>query len=176
MSQDDLRYPVGLWERPAQLSESERAAATAVIAGLPRAMRDAVAGLTPAQVETPYRPDGWTVRQVVHHVPESHMHAYCRFKFALTETHPTIKPYDEGTWSALPDQPVATIESSLMLLDGLHQRWTALLSVMTPAQFARTLFHPENGETRLDQMLAHYAWHSRHHLAHITALRQRKGW
>ena len=176
MSQDDLRYPVGRFEAPARLTDAERAAATAVIASLPRAMRDAVAGLTPAQIETPYRPDGWSVRQVVHHVPESHMHAYCRFKFALLESQPTIKPYDESTWSSFADQQVATIEASLMLLDGLHQRWTAVLSVMTPAQFARTLFHPENGEMRLDQVLASYAWHSRHHVAHITSLRARKGW
>ena len=176
MSQDDLRYPVGRFEAPAQLTDAERAAATVVIASLPRAMRDAVAGLTPAQIETPYRPDGWSVRQVVHHVPESHMHAYCRFKFALLESQPTIKPYDESTWSTFADQQVATIDASLLLLDGLHQRWTAVLSVMTPAQFARTLFHPENGEMRLDQVLASYAWHSRHHVAHITSLRARKGW
>lgn len=176
MSLDDLRYPVGRFERPAHMNEAARAAAIAVIADVPRAMRDAVKGLTVVQLDTPYRDGGWSVRQVVHHVPESHMHAYCRFKFALTEDHPTIKPYNEGTWSTYGDQAPASVEASLMLIDGLHQRWTTVLTVMTPAEFARTLHHPENGDMRLDQVLASYAWHSRHHVAHIMSLRQRKGW
>ena len=173
----DPQFPIGKFHHPAApLEAAARAAYIDEIDRMPASLRSLVAGMTDAQLDTPYRPGGWTIRQVVHHVPESHMHAYCRFKFALTESHPTVKPYDESTWSTFADQQVATLEASLMLLDGLHQRWVAVLSVMTPSQFARTLFHPENGDMNLDQVLANYAWHGRHHVAHITALRQRKEW
>jgi uncharacterized damage-inducible protein DinB len=172
----DLRYPIGRFSRPERLSGTERREAIERVAGTPAALRAAVAGLTPAQLDTPYRPDGWTVRQLVLHIPDSHLNAYTRFKLALTEDRPTIKPYDEARWAELPDTRDAPIEASLALLDGLHTRWVALLRAMTDADFARMLNHPESGPARLDQVLALYAWHGPHHVAHITALREREGW
>ena len=144
-----------------------------VLAKLPSQMRAAVRGLSPEQLDTPYRPEGWSVRQVVHHVPESHMNAYIRFKLALTEDQPTIKPYREDAWAKLPDVAITPIEVSLQLLAALHSRWVDLLGTMKPEDFARTLIHPERGVLTLDQMLAMYAWHSEHHLAHITSLHDR---
>lgn len=135
-----------------------------------------MAGLTSEQLDTPYRPDGWTVRQVVHHVPESHMNAYIRFKLALTEDEPTIKPYDEVAWAKLPDVESTPIEVSLTMLDALHDRWVRVLKEMRDADFARTFRHPHLGLVRLEGNLALYAWHGKHHLAHITSLRDRKGW
>ncbi|PYR62116.1 MAG: putative metal-dependent hydrolase [Acidobacteria bacterium] len=129
-----------------------------------------------SQFDTPYRPDGWTVRQVVHHVPDSHLNAYCRFKLALTEDNPRIKPYDEAAWAKLADTERTPVETSLALLDSLHQRWVTLLESMKPEEFARTLQHPEAGEMTLDKVLQLYTWHGRHHVAHITSLRQREGW
>ncbi|OFV90830.1 MAG: metal-dependent hydrolase [Acidobacteria bacterium RIFCSPLOWO2_12_FULL_65_11] len=132
---------------------------------------------TPDQIETPYRPGGWTVRQVVHHVPDSHLHAYARFKLALTEHEPTIKPYDEAKWAELPDTQTVSPEVSLTLLEALHQRWVALLRSLSPADYRRTFRHPDRGRVlTLDEVLGIYAWHGRHHVAHITALRQRQGW
>jgi hypothetical protein len=136
----------------------------------------AVAGLDAAQLDAPYRPGGWTVRQVVHHVPESHMNAYIRFKLGLTEDEPTIKPYDEDAWAKLPDVAVTPVETSLALLDELHLRWVTLLRLLDDAQFARTFRHPALGVIRLDGNLALYAWHGKHHTAHITSLRERMGW
>jgi hypothetical protein len=147
----------------------------AAIAELPMRMRAAVAGLTDAQLETPYRPGGWTVRQVVHHVADSHLHAYIRLKFALTEEQPTIKPYDQDAWAALPDCRLP-IEASLALLDGVHARWAALYRSLAPEQFERVFHHPETGLVTVDGQLQLYAWHSRHHVAHITSLRAREGW
>jgi hypothetical protein len=139
-------------------------------------MREAVDGLTESQLDTPYRPGGWTVRQVVHHVADSHMNAYMRLKLALTEESPIIKPYDENSWSTLADMRLP-IGISLSLLDALHARWTAVYAGMQAEQFARTFYHPEMRETQtLDRQLVVYSWHSRHHVAHITALRQREGW
>ena len=172
----DLRYPTGRFSRPAALDEAGRAAAIEIIAGTPRKLRDAVAGLSDSQLDTPYRPDGWTVRQVVHHVADSHMNAYIRFKLALTEDVPTIKPYEEGAWAELADTRVVPVDVSLALLDSLHVRWIALLRAMTPADFERMLTHPESGRQRLEQVLALYAWHGPHHVAHVTSLRQRMGW
>ncbi len=176
VTDESLRYPVGRFTMPGTLAPNARAAAIDVLTAFPAQFRAAVHGLDAAQLDTPYRDGGWTVRQVVHHVPESHMNAYCRLKFALTEETPTIKPYDEGAWSSFPDQAAAPVEASLQLLDGLHARFTSVWCVLTPAQFARTLLHPDNGPMTLDDLLAMYAWHSRHHAAHITTLRQRKGW
>ncbi len=130
----------------------------------------------PKQLDTPYRPDGWTVRQVVHHVPDSHLNAYIRFKLAMTEFEPAIKTYKEDLWAKLPDSEQTPVETSLLLLEALHARWVTLLRSMTPEDFARALRHPEMGVLSLDRMLALYAWHSAHHTAHITALRERKGW
>ena len=173
---EDLRYPVGKHQRPETLNAAQRQAAIETIAAAPRAMREAVRGLDDAQLDTPYRPEGWTVRQVVHHVPDSHMNAYTRTKLALTETGPTIKPYDESAWATLEDSRSTPIETSLMLLEMLHDRWVRILRSMNAADFARTLNHPENGVMSLDQLLALYDWHGRHHVAHIVRLRERNGW
>ena len=173
---EDLRYPVGKHQRPETLNAAQRQAAIETIAATPRAMREAVHGLDDAQLDTPYRPEGWTVRQVVHHVPDSHMNAYTRTKLALTETAPTIKPYDESAWAMLEDSRSTPIETSLTLLEMLHDRWVRILRSMNAADFARTLNHPENGVMSLDQLLALYDWHGRHHVAHIARLRERNGW
>ena len=147
-----------------------------VIAAAPLRMRDAVAGLSAAQFDTPYRDGGWTVRQVVHHVPDSHVNAYVRTKLALTETEPTIKPYDEAAWAELADSRVTPVEASLTLLESLHTRWCDVLRSMHERDFARTFRHPEHGLVTLDWLVEMYAWHSRHHVAHITSLRERMQW
>ncbi len=173
---DDLRYPVGRFERPATLTPDQRRAAIDTIASAPMNLRAAVRGLDEAQLDTPYRPDGWTVRQVVHHVPDSHMNAFIRFKLALTEDTPTIKPYDEAAWANLADAQTTPTEVSLTLLDCVHDRWLRVLRAMSASDFERKLNHPENGIMNLDQMLALYEWHSRHHVGHVTNLRDRNGW
>ena len=175
-AQPDLRYPVGPFTMPASLSESEIDNAICELDSLPGKLRAAIEGLTDAQLDTPYRPDGWTVRQVVHHVPDSHMNAYTRFKLALTEDTPLIKPYDEAKWARLEDSRSTPIATSLALLDAVHDRWLRVLRAMSSSDFARTLNHPENGIMNLDQMLALYEWHGRHHVAHVTNLRSRNGW
>ena len=142
---------------------------------LPAAIRAAVSGLTEPQLDTPYRPGGWTVRQVVHHLADSHLHAFIRLKWALTEDTPTIKPYDERVWAELPDSAM-DVSTSLAILDGLHARWAALYLGMTEAQFSRAFTHPARGRLTLDQHLHIYAWHSQHHVAHVTALRRTEGW
>ena len=176
MSDTSLQYPVGHFTAPDVVSTGMRAAAVDEIAALPAAMRAAVQGLTLAQLETPYRDGGWTVRQVVHHVPDSHMHAYTRVKFALTEESPTIRPYDEGAWSLLPDVVALPIDVSLTLLDAIHTRWITCVRGLADSQFARVFVHPELGPQRVDLSLLRYAWHGRHHVAHITSLRTRMGW
>ena len=174
----DLRYPVGKFQRPTSaLSQEQRRAAIRTIAETPAKLRAAVKGLGDRQLDTPYRPDGWTVRQVVHHVPDSHMNAYTRFKLALTEDLPTIKPYDEAKWAELEDGRNPFVAESLALLEALHVRWVYLLERMKPADFERQLNHPEwKNPMTLDQLLALYEWHGRHHVAHITELRRREGW
>ena len=148
-----------------------------VIAAAPQRLRQAVSGLDETQLETPYRDGGWTVRQVVHHVPESHMNAYVRFKLALTEETPTIRPYDESRWAQTEDVRLTPIEVSLALLDSLHARWVPLLRALRPDDFRRTFRHPDHpGELTVDWLVAMYEWHSRHHVAHITSLRERMGW
>jgi hypothetical protein len=148
-----------------------------VIARTPAELRAAVEGLSAKQLDTPYRPDGWTVRQVVHHVPDSHLNAYIRFKLGLTEETPTIKPYDEALWAKLPDSRDTPVETSLSLLATLHDRWVRLLRAMEPADFTRQINHPEwEKPLSLDAVLALYAWHGPHHTAHVTGLRQRMGW
>ena len=173
---EDLRYPVGRFQRPRSLEPKQRRAAIDTIAEAPTKLRAAVSGLTDAQLDTPYRPAGWTVRQVVHHVPDSHLNAYTRFKLALTEDTPTIKPYNEAAWATLEDSKTTPVATSLALLDAVHDRWIRILRAMSPSDFSRTLNHPENGIMNLDQMLALYEWHSRHHVAHVTTLRDRSGW
>ena len=177
MTTTDLRFPIGKFARPDQVTDAQRHAWIEDIAHLPNTIRAAVAGLQAAQLDTPYRPGGWTVRQVVHHVPDSHVNAYVRFKLALTETEPTIKPYEEAQWAELPDTGATPPEVSLALLDALHARWVTLLRAMSPADFKRGYIHPEHGRfVPLEEALALYAWHSRHHVAHITSLRERNGW
>ncbi len=173
----DLRYPIGEFERPDQLSADERRTMIDTIAAAPSRMREAVSGLSDAQLDTPYRDGGWTVRQVIHHVPDSHLNAYVRLKLALTEDDPAIRPYDEALWAALPDSKETPVEVSLTLLESLHARWVTLFRSMQEADFRRTLRHPEHsGILTLDWLVAMYAWHSRHHVAHITSLRERMSW
>ena len=172
----DLRYPIGKFEPVKALTAAQRAACIDQVAAAPTQLRRAVAGLTPAQLDTPYREGGWTVRQVAHHVPDSHMNAYLRFKFGLTEDAPAIKTYEEKDWARTPEVAATPVDVSLALLDALHTRWVTLLRAMTPQQFARTIRHPEWGTPSLDAMLALYAWHGRHHTAHVTSLRERMGW
>jgi uncharacterized damage-inducible protein DinB len=173
---DPARYPVGKFEMPSSFTEADRKSRLTDIEALPRKMREAVKDLSQQQLDTPYREGGWTVRQVVHHVPDSHMNALIRFKLALTEDIPTIKPYKEAEWAKLADAQMP-VDVSLNLLDAVHARWVAILKAMTPEQWARQFTHPEMGKTvSLDQTLALYSWHSRHHLAHITELKKRKGW
>ncbi len=172
----DLSYPIGRFSFPQSSTAEQRQQWIRDIAAAPALLDAAVSGLNQAQLDTPYRPGGWTVRQVVHHVPESHMNSYIRFKLALTEDVPVIKPYDEALWAKLPDIATAPIGTSLSLLTALHQRWLALLEGMSDADFTRAFRHPELGIVRLDQNLALYAWHGKHHTAHITSLRERMGW
>lgn len=172
----DLRYPVGKFTFVRDATREQRLALIRQIAVTPQALRAAAHGLSDAQLDTRYRPGGWTVRQVIHHVPDSHMNAYIRFKLALTEDKPTIKPYDEGAWARLADTARTPIEVSLTLLAALHTRWTALLEPMDAADYARQLVHPEHGPVSLEWMLQLYAWHGRHHTAHVTDLRNREGW
>ena len=172
----DLRYPVGKFAYTGKLSNSEREALIDQIGAAPDKLRAAVKGLDDGQLDTPYRPDGWTVRQVVHHVPESHMNSYIRFKLALTEDKPTIKPYFEDRWAKMQDAIVSPIAPSLDLLQALHERWVWLLRSLKEDDFDRAFQHPELGVVSLEKNVALYAWHGRHHVAHITALRERMGW
>lgn len=171
-----LRFPVGRYKPQPQATPQDRAEWLNELESLPAKLRQAVEGLSNEQLDTSYRPGGWTVRQVVHHLPDSHMNSYMRFRFALTEDTPLIKPYDEATWAELTDAKSAPIGLSLGLLENLHARWTILLRSLSDAQFARSFRHPAMGDVRLDTALGLYAWHGRHHLAHITNLRQRNGW
>src|SRR5713226_9044470 len=172
----DLRYPIGKFSWSGTQTDEERNRCIAEIAATPSRMRKAVAGLSAAQLDTPYREGGWTVRQVVHHLPDSHMNSYIRFKLALTEHEPTIKPYDEAQWAELIDGRTAPIEPSLSLLEGLHDRWALFLRSLSSEDVKRRFHHPELGVVTIDQYIALYAWHGAHHVAHITSLRERNGW
>jgi DinB superfamily len=172
----DLRYPIGPLVYRESLSPEERRTAIAAIAATPERLRAAVAGLSDPQLDTRYRPGGWTVRQVVHHLPDSHMNGYTRFKLALTEEEPTVRPLLEGSWGELPDGRTAPVELSLGLLERLHERWVLVLDAISPEQWKRTYVHPESGTHTLDGLLSVYSWHGPHHVAHITSLRQREGW
>jgi hypothetical protein len=172
----DLQYPVGKFTWQGSSTEKDREQWIGEIEQAPALLRKAVAGLSDQQADTPYRPGGWTVRQVVHHMADSHMNAFLRFRLALTEDEPTIKPYDQVRWSALTDSRTAPMELSLALFESMHQRWTILLQSFSAADCARTFRHPEIGVMTLDRTLGMYAWHSRHHVAHITGLREREGW
>jgi uncharacterized damage-inducible protein DinB len=172
----DLRYPIGNFQFPSKFTEQDRKGAINIIESTPTKMRAAVKGLSDKQLDTPYRPGGWTVRQLVHHVPDSHLNAYIRFKLALTEDVPTIKAYDEQLWAKLEDSKSTPIETSLTLLGSLHDRMTILLRSLKAEDFARKFNHPERGPMTVDSLLALYAWHGPHHVAHITELRKREGW
>jgi len=172
----ELSYPVGQCEYPASVVPETRKLYIEELAAAPARFRAAVEGLTDTRLDTPYRPGGWTVRQVVHHVADSHLNAYTRFRLALTEDEPTIKPYDEKKWAELVDARTLPVEVSLQLIDALHHRWVELLMSLAEAGFTRRFRHPELGVMRLDTYLAGYAWHCRHHAAHITGLRDRMGW
>jgi hypothetical protein len=172
----DPRYPLGRYQVPDLITSEQREGWIGEIANLPVNLKRTVAGLSEAQLETPYRLGGWTVRQVVHHLPDSHINSYVRFRWALTEPSPIIKTYEEARWAELADAKSAPIAPSLALLDALHARWEFLLNALTDADFARTLKHPELGEIRLDWMLGLYAWHGRHHVAQIQRLCERSGW
>jgi hypothetical protein len=173
---EDLRYPVGKFNFEADLTEEQIIQAIDDIAEAPAKLRAAVNGLTDAQLDTPYREGGWTARQVVHHVVDSHLNSYIRLRLALTEDEPTIKPYDEGQWAELVDARTSPVEVSLALLEPLHQRWVTLLKSLTPEDFKRKFRHPELGTVTLEKNVGLYAWHGKHHTAHITGLREREGW
>src|SRR3954468_16731751 len=171
----DLRYPIGIFT-PAAERDGVISAAIGEIEALPANVRAAVQGLNDRQLDTPYRAGGWTVRQVVHHIADSHMNGFARTKLALTEANPVIKPYDENAWSRLADARLP-IEVSLPIIDGIHTRWLMVLRDLAPEQFSRTFVHPHHDQTvTIGYQVQNYAWHSRHHVAHMTALRQREGW
>lgn len=172
----DLRYPIGRFEYPGRSTEEQRREFISRIDSTPARLRASVEGLSAGQLDTAYRPGGWTVRQVVHHIPDSHVNSYCRFRLALTEENPSIKGYDQDRWSELSDSRSAPVDVSLDLLDSLHRRWVLLLRSLTPGDLARTFQHSELGPVTLDRNLALYAWHGDHHIAHITSLRGRMGW
>lgn len=172
----DLRYPIGRFSAPVGFDATQRASGIRTLAEAPARFRLAVAGLSEAQLDTPYRTDGWTVRQLVHHVADSHMHAYIRTKFALSVASPTIMPYPEAVWAELTDGRTAAVATSLDLLDALHHRWVMLLRSLSDDQWMSSFIHPERGPMTLNDLLPLYDWHSRHHIAHITELRTRQGW
>lgn len=173
----DLRYPIGKRQSPGRtLTDDERSALIDAIEAHPGNMRAAVEGLTDEQLDTPYREGGWTARQVVHHVVDSHLNAYVRFKLAVTEDDADIRSYDEGAWAELPDGKLAPVEGSLAILDALHARWVSFLRALSASDFTRTLRYPERGEVTVDHLLEIYGWHAPHHEAHITSLRERNGW
>ena len=172
----DLRFPIGPFKFEGEPSQQQLQQFISDIEQTPARLRAAIEGLSEQQLDTPYRPGGWTVRQVAHHVPESHVNAYVRMKLALTEDNPTIKPYDEARWAETPDVRATPVAVSLVLLESLHQRWVVLLKALGPADLARTFVHPESGPWTLRKYVALYSWHGKHHVAHITSLRERMGW
>lgn len=177
MSNEHLKYPIGRYRRPDIITESIRQEAIAAIAGFPSRLRAAVQEMSEAQLDTPYRQEGWTVRQVVHHCSDSHMNAIIRLKLALTEDQPVIKPYEEALWAELPDSRAMDIGSALTLLEGLHARWEVLLHSLDDQSLARTFVHPDHGQAfTVEEAILQYGWHSNHHLAHITTLKERMGW
>ncbi len=173
---DDLRFPIGKFDPDIKITPGLRKASVQKISGLPHKLEAAVKDLDDAKLDTRYRPGGWTVRQVVHHIADSHINSYCRFKLALTEEEPVIRAYYEDRWAELSDSVGTPVLHSMKIISGIHFRWAALLMMMSDEDFQRKLMHPETGEWRLENMLALYAWHSEHHTAHITELRKRENW
>ena len=172
----DPRYPIGKFKRPESIAQEDRTAAIAAIAAMPGRLRNAVQGLDREQLDTPYREGGWTVRQTVHHYADSHMNAFVRVRLALTEDWPTIKPYDEKAWAMLRDSTGAPIGWSLDLIESLHARWVMMLDSLSDEEWKRGVNHPESGPMTIEYATLVYAWHSKHHVAHITRLREQKGW
>jgi uncharacterized damage-inducible protein DinB len=172
----DPRYPIGQFSYSGPLSAEQKEQCLSDIEETPARLRNALAGLSDEQLNTPYREGGWTPRQLAHHVPDSHMNSYIRFKLALTEDAPTIKPYEESLWAELPEAKNAPVEVSLALLDSLHKRWMMMLREFGDTEWKRTFRHPAMGPMSLEKTLALYSWHGRHHVAHITRLRERMGW
>ena len=171
MSEKNPQYPIGKFHAPESVSSEDRVRYIETIASAPAGLREAANGISATQLDTPYREGGWTARQVIHHVPESHMNAYIRFKLALTETDPVIKPYDEAAWARLCDVAVAPIETSIVLLESLHVRWVVLMRGLSEDDWGRRFVHPEYGQARtLEQTLALYAWHGDHHIAHVKSI------
>ena len=172
----DLHYPLGKFEPKKEIASQKREVLIQHVADAPAKLRIAVNGLNNNQLDTPYRPGGWTVRQVVHHVPDSHLNAYIRCRLAVTEQHPTVKPYNQALWAELPDAKTGPIGMSLDMLEAIHKRWIIFLKSIKPEYFAKTLYHPESGTQNLDRVLQYYEWHGRHHTAHSTSLRERMEW
>lgn len=172
----DIRYPIGRFEMDGELTDEKRRQCIQEIAEMPARLRAAVRGLTDEQIDTPYRDGGWTARQIVHHLADSHLNSYVRFKLAMTEESPGIKPYFEDRWAELADARSAPVEVSLTLLEALHQRWVLFLNSLALEDYSRTLNHPEQGIVKLGKNLCMYAWHGKHHVAHIVSLRERMGW
>ncbi len=172
---EELKYPIGKFDKNIEITPESKRQFVNDIADLPEKLREAVNDLNDEQLDTPYRPGGWTVRQTVHHVADSHLNSMIRFKLALTEDAPTIRPYYEDRWAELKDS-FLPVESSIKIVEGLHYRWATVLNAMSDADFQRKLIHPETGEWTLDKLLALYVWHGKHHTAHITSLRERNGW
>lgn len=172
---DELAYPIGRFFRPVSITAEDRARSIRQLAALPVELAVAIDGLSDSRLDTPYRPGGWTVRQVVHHLADSHLNAFLRIKLALTEDAPVIRPYDEKQWAELADSRLP-LAPSLAVLRGVHERWVALLEALPEAAFARPLIHPLNGAQTVDSMVALYAWHGRHHVAHVHGVVRREGW
>jgi uncharacterized damage-inducible protein DinB len=172
----DSRYPIGKFTYEGPLTEEQKRRYLGDIAETPANLRTALKGLSDSQLDAPYREGGWTLREVAHHVPDSHLNAYTRFKLALTEENPTIKPYAEDRWAQLADTRTTPVEVSLVLLESLHTRWVNILRSLGPEDWKRTFRHPEMGQMSLEKTLALYSWHGRHHVAHVTSLRQKNGW
>jgi uncharacterized damage-inducible protein DinB len=172
---EDLSYPIGKYDKETKITVDQRKQFIKEIAELPNELREAVQNLSDGQIDTPYRPEGWTVRQVAHHVGDSHLNSFIRFKLALTEDNPTIRPYAEDLWAKTAEYKMP-VEVSLSLIDSIHQRWTALLESMSDEEFARTLNHPETGLWTLENLLGMYVWHGKHHTAHINNLKKRNNW
>ncbi|MDA0684469.1 MAG: putative metal-dependent hydrolase [Bacteroidetes bacterium] len=175
-SSSDPRFPIGRFSFKPNPSIEDRRGYILQIASVPNALRDAVRGMTDSMLDTRYREEGWTVRQVVHHLFDSHANAYIRFRLALTEDHPRVTAYDEKAWADLADTQSVPVDVSLGLLDGLHARWVATLNAMQDSDFGRNIDHPDNGIMSVDELLQMYAWHGDHHIAHVTSLKQRMGW
>ncbi len=172
---EDLRFPIGKFDSDFEVAPELRSSFIKTISDLPKVLNEAVQGLDDDQLDTEYRPEGWTIRQVVHHIADSHLNSYCRFKLALTEDVPTIRPYDEASWAELADNKMP-LDVSFKIIEGIHARWTEMLNSLSDEDFKRKLNHPESGEWTIEKFLGLYDWHSKHHTAHITKLRERKGW